>query len=1076
MTPRILLVLALSFPAAAPSHATSPAPSASLASVSGAELVQQLHHASTRARAFHELWRRAKPENTAPFSEFTQDHYNLEVVVCPQGPARSPLLLVLYDYLSPLSFTGEDDYPITAPDALFPPAPVSRDAPTSRPAFAVFTADGKLIAPFGGNNVLEGALADVNGDGILERVEVSRLHFDGVDNVAVLEVSSVKPEPEPLLAVLINWGRDEWSFRLRDNPARNLPDIEIGPRTADGLKPKAVFQWDAQTRAFTGPRGQAGDHFRQLEPTSGDYQKQLKRLHAAKLKFPQDPDFAPSVRIVSGQKTEKPTPPAARPYQRRSLADLSHADLLNLMLARDRSAHDFEYESIVKNHLPSDFWSLPPQEAARALVEAHRSPQHRARYQLALDDRLAERPPEIGTLTFSDASSRCYVAADAFYFVRADPAGSYLAYAGTSSGGVVFYNIVFDQPAFDLRVCPLPYEDARHLLATIGWLDRLRSRDLGDPTNFPNMTISTADGTGVVTVRDATGAVLIDREKTLWSSPLSDRWSGPYDQTSFVNFSAYLVAGALTQRLGAAWSSAAPAHAPHIAIQEKRTPSYTEEEHARVAALVRRFLSDFTPAQDRVSNVIAASAAEAAGTLVIADTRPLLEKLLASLPPESSPPRTYDDVFTEYYKVLRTPAPDPKSRAAREEAERALSSELAAIRRYESVHAPAHLRRVATVALRKIESARNPDALHTWAISEEDGNQWALQQLARIDTPRYAQALEQWLKTAKGKRARQIFDELRRVAPERATALADTRPAEKADALTADIFEHLQQSGRPLDDPAHLDALLAVLQNPKSGWEQRRKAIDLLVPPDDPLRFPQRKVDDALLRVLKPDQADDVINFTLPSACRALALRQRSEHFDRIAALLDTKQNVMVSTDVISSLVLLAQHDPARFNPRIAKILSPHLKTTERRMNDILWAIWSANLRDFQPDMERLGTSGPDDYQDSKASGSGDGPTVRGRFHLARKIADVWNASDPVTEIRLLTALALSEPYYFAYEPALERLAALKKALHEASRRLTPEQRASLDEFFQAAATLPDEERLRASNRDTILALVKAAL
>ncbi len=79
-----------------------------------------------------------------------------------------------------------------------------------------------------------------------------------------------------------------------------------------------------------------------------------------------------------------------------------------------------------------------------------------------MDDRDDQKPPEICSIAFTDASDRSYNAVDSNYFLRVDPKKSYLAYARSWAGGMVFFNFVHDQPAFDFRFCELTYKEARH--------------------------------------------------------------------------------------------------------------------------------------------------------------------------------------------------------------------------------------------------------------------------------------------------------------------------------------------------------------------------------------------------------------------------------------------------------------------------------------------------------------------------------------------------------------------------------------------------------------------------------------
>ena len=70
--------------------------------------------------------------------------------------------------------------------------------------------------------------------------------------------------------------------------------------------------------------------------------------------------------------------------------------------------------------------------------------------------------------------------------------------------------------------------------------------------------------------------------------------------------------------------------------------------------------------------------------------------------------------------------------------------------------------------------------------------------------------------------------------------------------------------------------------DPKNEWEDRDKAVELLVPADDPFRYPGREIDDALAALLDPKLNDGTTNYILRTACRALGQRGRVEYFDKI--------------------------------------------------------------------------------------------------------------------------------------------------------------------------------------------------
>ena len=56
-----------------------------------------------------------------------------------------------------------------------------------------------------------------------------------------------------------------------------------------------------------------------------------------------------------------------------------------------------------------------------------------------------------------------------------DAEKAYLAYASVSGLGVRLFNIVEDQPTYDLRYAALSSKDAKHVADVIWWLRRVRT-------------------------------------------------------------------------------------------------------------------------------------------------------------------------------------------------------------------------------------------------------------------------------------------------------------------------------------------------------------------------------------------------------------------------------------------------------------------------------------------------------------------------------------------------------------------------------------------------------------------------
>lgn len=1028
---------------------------ASFANLSGKQLVEQLADDKNRPRVFYELLRRAEPGKHADFRTFELTHYNSRLVVCPQEKPKPPIYLVLY------GFEGEEEtesssnaYAVKKPSELFPPTPPGPgDAAEKEPAICAFTAEGHVLKPFGHDTVLSGGtLADINGDELVERVDSMTYAVEGGGTATVLTVSAVKAKAEPLLSLLLNWENDEWTYRLADQDGDGVSAIEAGPRTAAGLIPKAVWKWDRAKRAYVGRQGEAGDHFRIIN--GANLWKEFRRLKAARLTFPKDTD---AIAAHDYRPEKSPTPiqstAPTEPYRYTSLKDATDAELFRFM-AQGKSEFYREAEK-VRHHLPEHFWTMDAKVAALAWVEANRTEKHRVHYQIAIDDRDKAEPPMRCTIAFSDASARCYNAVDSHYFVRVDPDDSYVAFAGSSAAGVVSYNAVYDQPVFDLRICSLPYDRARQLAHVLWCLDRVRSRAV-ITNSETERTFTTGGGRGHFVMR-VNGQAVIDHANGLGNG-LNDSWTDNYTPETFLNLASYLITNALPESLGQTWSQFEPTEQRPSEMRETSAPVYTEAERKRLQEFTERFLNWFSLSQERISFSIVSQAAQFIGDFGIVSDTPRLREIEAALPSPGPRKRSFDEISAERDKL---PQPfdikDPKKRKRVEEQRAALDAESDAALYDDISGSPDLLRQALTVSLRRLAMATDAARLGTVAVSDADDGQWALRRLAQLDRKRYADALETLIRETKPKWARQFFAALAQIDHTRAATIARELPPDKIDALTLPAFVVLREAGAVPDEPQRLTTIIKMLHDPRTDWLERAHAIEALVPLDDALRYPGQEIDEALLKLFAPEQADESGTFTLEEACLALARRGRTETFERIAEQLQTTQDKGNYDRVLESLAYLAQRDPARFRPRLVEIIRPHLSHTNKSVPSLIWIIWSADLRELEPELRRLATNDPTAFEDYKAHASGGAASaVTGRFHLARKILQLWSETDALTRAKLLVTFTATEAEGFFRNPQPERVARMNAEMNRTAGELSPDARNTLRIFITAIDSNPD--------------------
>ncbi len=1009
------------------------APPQDFSGLDSVALIAELCKPDATSSAYYELWRRANQNDKLGYASFVEGHYDPEVVICPQPGDAPPLYVVLSGFLQRFKSSRDGEYKIENPGELFPRDPNDKQGRFwTKPRIEVFAHDATSLAPFEGNNVLgeNGMMADINGDGFVERVDHTSYGLDGIRHTDVLHVSVVERKARPILAVLYNLGAGEWSYELTDADKDGIFDIELGPKTGIRIKTKVTYRWNSDTKSWDGPKGEEGDHFRVIG--TENVWEELERIKNQGVRFSADPDFVdifPRDRSPWARRgLKKPTPlEVSRPYHYRSLKDLSNEDLLRHM-GDGKNMFDLEWDTAIRTHVPEDYWNIDPKSAALAMAHTNRYPDHQTRYRLAIDDRDGGGPPEKCSIAFSYASDRSYNAFDSHYFLRVDPEESWLLYARSWQGGVVFHNMVHDSPAFDLRRCALSYDEARHIAHTIWWLDRVRSiskRPAGERDAHSSGTgSSTADGRGWFAFRPETDGAPVEMIATsIWALPLPDTWGGEYSRTVFLNLATFLLMDVLPARLGEAWSSQEPAYPHDILYRQTSAPRYAADEKSRLIELTGQFLDLFTPDQARTSFAITAEAARAAAELTCPHLKPRLLEIHGALSAGDEPKPSAASIM---------PVPDASG-----------------------FHGASRLSSTVALSLKKLEAADDVALLRSWACSRDHGWQWALQRLGPLDKSAYLASLEWWLENTSDDRLRQVYDEIAKVDARRAAEIATTLPAARRNALAVSAFVQLDKIDAVFnnipDEARRVQVLIDVMLDPKSGWKESGRAIETLVPRDNPLRYPGENIDTALLALLELNQENDTLHFTCRSACRALARRGRTQWFDQMASVTKAPPGSYAYDGILEALTHLAQADPDRLNPKLSRIIEPHLASTNINMKQVLWAIWSADLREHKPRLEQLATSGPDDYEDPKAASSGGKATpVEGRFHLARIIVALWNEEDPATKAKLLVALGNKEPHHFTGENACpERRHRMRLELKQVAERLSPEAREEVRVFLQ---------------------------
>ena len=206
-----------------------------------------------------------------------------------------------------------------------------------------------------------------------------------------------------------------------------------------------------------------------------------------------------------------------------------------------------------------------------------------------------------------------------------------------------------------------------------------------------------------------------------------------------------------------------------------------------------------------------------------------------------------------------------------------------------------------------------------------------MSRLRKIDKPRFVEAMEYWMRKSSGKAARQFYQAIQETDPQKALEIAENLTPDERSDLIVDAYSVLEQAQAVADMDRRIDALIAVMLNREAGWEQREKAVDLLVPEEVPLKHPDRKIDAALLKVFDPEQADFLTNFTLSKAFNALVMRGRIEYFDRMFQRLLAEKSGHVHCCMRVSLTRLALLGTDEQREKLSNLLGEEMKISENR-------------------------------------------------------------------------------------------------------------------------------------------------
>jgi hypothetical protein len=228
--------------------------------------------------------------------------------------------------------------------------------------------------------------------------------------------------------------------------------------------------------------------------------------------------------------------------------------------------------------------------------------------------------------------------------------------------------------------------------------------------------------------------------------------------------------------------------------------------------------------------------------------------------------------------------------------------------------------------------------------------------------------------------------------------------------------------------------MVELLRNPKGAF--RDHIIDKLVPREEPSRYPDQRIDAALIEILNdaaaPAKRSDDDSFlkrwTAEAAARALAWRDRADVFPTLMTLLRGEGSSNSMEGILDAAALIASRH-AEFRPAMIEWLGdhPHFDVIRRR-----------NFRELAPMLEKQAAFSPDEIElDMPETVAKKDPSKHS--HRARAILIDWNETDPLTKLKLDAILDGSRCCFFR----------LPEFMFAEYKELPPDQQKLFHEFVQ---------------------------
>ena len=1056
----------------------------------GKDLVDRLLGEETRADAFFEfkLALGAADEEFDqgwagyPREIFDRAHSQVDVIECSQAEGGERLVAILYreDYSVKREFENlNSDRPTDAYEehpeeirrrnawAKGGHSEASASVSTWRPGDPMLNdrvlyfldADGKVCWPFGGNNMINnGCLQDINGDGILERVDYTNWGVAEGYDVQSLEVSTVEATPQVLLDVVFNWhpetddDANRWGYNVADDDGDGLAEIGLGPvvGTFELRGPAEVtFRWDVDNSRYFGPPGGQGKHW-QVLPTKESKRPWAKLKEMKGLGYPLL-DRVPVVAVGGGGDNDddddiwQPPPlqewPQRKPYQHQSLADLSDEKLFRFMwkgrlhLVEERERNGVTESDRRYARVPNEALSAEPREAALAIAEANRTDEHRTLYEFKFAVTEGEGPPESALMVMESLGGGWTpnVFTDGVRFDAAGGIGERVRCYNGESGG--------SYPQW--RPGTAWYRDnigakAKWTAATVWWLDRLRTvsriehkvddNDGFGGDDFPIYHLAYTAGW------EDDGQPIILEFPYTQGYDNGQRWSGHYDRS---------IAASLTLAL---W----------LRLYPEEMERGGKKSEARDLGVVTHILENEEVLRQWPFVDFVRLAVQTAGDGGWKSLSEELEALQGKIPTE---PDALEKRCREIEaRIEKEQKANREGDAGAWEKAWEAQNELRDLGGRARLHPGIQLRRPIEIAQRQLAKWDNREALEKWALEENPhGAAWALYRLENFD--KGAEQVDKILAVQTDAKAADndwVFHELLRRNRSLAIETWRSMPLPRRNRLAVSIYQALDGEQQRAEEWVTVMVELLAADDSFLALNGEVQVIDLLVPRDESVHLSDPRIDQAIascLRALNQVRWSNM-NFSQNQLWlkAALALARRDSAQEYWELLVDTHERTL---DVGS------RHDGI-LRSGLAKIVAEHpelgqefwlrmrLKDAHGNWDSLFFDLYAADLRLAKDDIARAATLSPSEREGSRANvWMSTEQTLKGGFHSARQVVALWEEPDELTRLKMQIAFGLRAVDDFSFGEVYRALDRLQKQVAAGAPLLSAEENAVVLRWVQ---------------------------